>query len=64
MFELEVVYRRFFQFWLIFLNQIISHAQKNITSTDTGIAHFVWRRKIPRIRKISQNIRNNNEGPW
>ena len=37
--KLEVVYRRFFQFWLISQTKIISHAQKDIISTDADITH-------------------------
>ena len=50
--KLEVVYRRFFQFWLFSQTKIISHAQKNIISIDADIAHFLWRRKDSLSSKI------------
>ena len=43
--KLEVVYRRFFQFWLISQTKIISHAQKDIISTDADITHTLPLRK-------------------
>ena len=61
--RLEVVYRRFFQFWLIFQTKIINNAQKNIISTDADIAHFLWRRKDSLSSKFAHHIRNNNKGP-
>ena len=61
--KLEVVYRRFFQFWLISLTKIISHAQKDIISTDADITHTSSEEeKILYLRKFLQNIRKNNQG--
>ena len=48
----EVVYRSFFQFWLIFPNQNYQSRLNNIISTDTDIAHFLWRRKDSLSSKI------------
>ena len=62
--KLEVVYRRFFQFWLISQTKIISHAQKDIISTDADITHTSSEEeKILYLQKFLQNIRKNNEGP-
>lgn len=43
--HLEVVYHRFFQFWLISQTKISSHAQKDIISTDADITHTLPLRK-------------------
>ena len=61
--KLEVVYRRFFQFWLIFLNKIISHAQEYNFKMMLTSHIFPEEEKIPYLQKFAQNIMNNNRGP-
>ena len=62
--KLEVVYRRFFQFWLIFPEPKLSVALRRIYFQLMLTSHTSSEEeKILYLRKFAQNIANNNEGP-